>query len=111
MAYQLDRERNNFSKGFTGIKYILPATLKRHGIKNQVDEKMIIAKFEEVKDTLFEKREAEQIQAVYVKWGTLSVACLSGAVVDLLKDKEKEIVDIINQELGYQLVKGLYYLT
>jgi predicted nucleic acid-binding Zn ribbon protein len=100
---------NNMS--FTNIKHILPSSLKRHGIKNQVDEKMIIAKFDEVKDTLFEKREADQIKAVYVKWGTLSVACLSDSVVELLKAREHDILDIINKELGYKLVKGLYYLT
>ncbi len=96
---------------FTNIKTILPESLKRHGIKNQVDEKRIIAKFEEVKDVMFEKRDAEQIKAVYVKWGTLSVACLSETVVELLRAKEHELIDIINKELGTGLVKGLYYLT
>jgi len=97
--------------GFTEIKHILPSMLKRHGIKNQVDEKRIIAKFEEVKDVMFEKRDADQIKAIYVKWGTLSVACLSESAVQMLKTRERDVIDIINKELGAELVKGFYYLT
>ncbi|MFA6422606.1 MAG: hypothetical protein WCV92_04370 [Candidatus Buchananbacteria bacterium] len=92
---------------FTDIGKLLNKSLARHGIKDQVFEKMAVIKFEEIKEIYFGKDLSDLMRPLYLKWGNLIVACLNEDAAKAIYDKEEVIIGILNNELGNNLVKRL----
>jgi len=92
---------------FTGIKKLLNKSLNRHGITDQVFEKMAVGKFEEIKEIYFGKELSILMRPLYLKWGNLMVACLNETASAAIAEKADNIVPILNAELGADLVKRI----
>lgn len=92
---------------FTDISNLLNKSLNRHGIKEQVYEKMAITKFEDVKEVFFGKGIADMMRPLYLKWGNLMVACLDEDASCKITEKEDVLIGILNTELGFNLVKKI----
>ena len=92
---------------FTDIKKLLNPSLYRNGIKDQVYEKMAMAKFEDVKEVYFGKELAQSMRPMYLKWSNLMVACLTEEAAKRIEEKEDVLVGIINAELEISLVKSI----
>ncbi len=92
---------------FTEIKKLLNRSLDRNGIKVQVFEKMVMNKFEEVKNDFFGLEIARSMRPMYLKWGNLMVACLCEEAAKQIEVKKEILIQIINAELKNSPVKNI----
>jgi len=97
--------------GFEKIENLLPSNLKRAGITNQVDTAVALEVIIDVLKNLFPPAlVADNVHALHIKHGTLSLAITSPPLAQEIKAQERPIIEAVNEDLGYPLVARLRYL-
>ncbi|OGH70347.1 MAG: hypothetical protein A2754_00250 [Candidatus Magasanikbacteria bacterium RIFCSPHIGHO2_01_FULL_47_8] len=61
--------------------------------------------------TLFGAAIKDHASAAYIKSGVLSIACLGSTVAQEIKLREKQIIQKINEKMGFTAVKKIKYLS
>lgn len=92
---------------FTGLDKLLEKSLNRHGISDQVHEGLAVGKFEEIKETFFGHDLAGLMRPLYLKWGNLMVACLDERASFAIEEKQEIVINILNAEIGSQVIKRI----
>lgn len=93
------------------IKSILPESLKRAGISDQVQD-------EQVKQVVMQEIERvvgpeliKKIRFLYLKDQTITIASLNGEATSKINDDRTRMIDKINTKLGQELAKEWRFLT
>ena len=92
------------------IKSLLPKSIQRAGITQQVASAQIIKTFAESVNQILPATVAKRIKAVDVKNKIIIVASLSPPVIKELQSKEEEIIEKINKKFGFEVLKKIKYL-
>ncbi|MFH1173447.1 MAG: DciA family protein [bacterium] len=93
------------------IKDLLSKNIQRAGIARQVEATLVLAKFEEILKDIFGSKILNSAKAVSLKDRVITVACLSEAVSQELKIKEREMIRNINEQFNKKIVERLRFLT
>ncbi len=93
------------------LKSLLQKSIKRAGIKRQVDAYYILRAFDKLAGNILDENLKDSVKAISVRNKTLSVACLSSIVAQELKFKEKEIIECINDKFGVETINKIKYIV
>jgi predicted nucleic acid-binding Zn ribbon protein len=96
---------------FNDLKSLIPRSIQRSGIYKRVEASQIILQFNKFKDEMLPGHIAGKAQAMYVKNKVLYVASLSGIVTQELKQKECEVIGLINEHFGREVVNKLRFMA
>jgi len=96
---------------FQPLGDILKKNLQQAGIAEQVGASIVLEKFMKIVKEMWPNEDVtKQINPLYVKSRTLTVACLSSILAQDIKLKERTIIEKLNQEMGEKLVDRIRYL-
>jgi len=97
--------------GFSGIKNLLPQSIRRAGITKQIDANLTLHIYEKIAKDILGEEISRQTKPLYVKNNILTIACLSSLIMQELRYKEGELVERINKEMGSWVIKKLNYIS
>jgi len=89
---------------------LLPQSIRRSGIENQVLSAQIIQTFHEELKSLFGPRVLKRVQAKNLRHKVLTVAVLNSVLAQEIRLHEGEIITNINTKYKKNLVERLRYL-
>lgn len=95
---------------FKDLKSILPKTIKRAGITNQIENLRVLELYGNIVKRVIENSE-NTLRPVYVKDNILTVAALSAEAVKELRYFEAKIIQEINGKLGKIAIEKINYIT
>lgn len=96
---------------FTKVNDLLGKSLKQAGIKRQVSEAKLIENFFELTKNIISFEMRHKLKPLYVKDGSLQIACLSTVLVERLKSRENEIIEALNKPYGRRIINRLKFLA
>ena len=96
---------------FYNLRSLLPKSIKRAGIAEQIKDKQVISFFEQVKKEVLGAELAGRVRPMYLKNKILYVASLSSAAIEKLESGQAEIVGKINKKFGPEAIKKIKYIT
>lgn len=92
---------------FTPLGNLFGRSLQRNRIYPQVEAALAIKYFQTAADGLWSPQATAEMKAVYIKDGCLTVAVLSNIYAQEIMLREMELVKIINQKMGKEVVKRI----
>lgn len=92
------------------LKHLVHKSMKRAGISTQIAAEQVVSTAEKALAQVFGMEVERLCKPLFLKNFTLTVTCTSASFAQELKLKEKEIVHIMNTELGYTAVDRIRYL-
>lgn len=95
---------------FKDLKSILPKTIKRAGITNQLENLRVLELYGNIVKRVIDNSE-NTLRPIYVKDNILTVAALSAEAVKELRYFEAKIILEINGKIGSEAVKKINYIT
>ncbi len=95
---------------FSPIKKILPKAVKNAGIGVKLDEAKILAKFEQTASAVFGESVLKKMKPLYIKDGTLYLACLSDLLAEQIKRQERRFLFELNRPLGKGVIEKIRFL-
>jgi len=96
---------------FYNLKALLPKSIKRAGIANEVKNKQVINFFNKIKFGFLNDELAERTRPMYLKNKILYIASLSSVAVEKLSPRQEELVEGINRKFGRGTVKKIKFIT
>ena len=96
---------------FVKLEQLLPKSVKKADITNQLDSAKILVEFNEVAKKVFGESIMKKIKPLYLKNGTLSVACLSSVLGERLKNQERKVLAELNRPYREKVVERLRFLV
>ena len=96
---------------FQDLKTILPKSVKRAGIGKKVERKQALKMFREALQGILGSDSAAQVKVLYIKESVISLACLSKETVEKIKNSQDEIIEIINKNIGKDVIKQVRYIS
>ncbi len=96
-----------YHKGFTKIGKILPNTIKQYKLEKSFYRHQALKHWETVAGKFFAEAR-EQVRAIDLKNGILTVACLSKDLAYEIKLLAKRIVDELNKLIGKLVVFAIH---
>ena len=96
---------------FTRINKILPKVVKTAGIKVKIDESKVLDNFNDVAVNIFGEAVLKKMKPLYVKDGTLILACLSDLLIERIKQSESRFLWELNKPLGKKVISKIRFLA
>lgn len=96
---------------FNDIHEILPKTIKKVGVHQEVKAKQIEKLFQEELERLLTANILDRLKILYFKDGIITIACLDEAIVERLRASEEQILDRINSILCNNSLQKVQYLS
>lgn len=96
---------------FVKLEQLLPKSIKKAGISHQLDSLKILEEFNKVAKKIFGEEVMKKIKPLYLKNGTLSIACLSSVLGERLKSQEKRVLAELNRPYKKEMVERLRFLV
>jgi hypothetical protein len=96
---------------FIKIEKLLPKSVKKAGIKKQLDSAKILADFGEIGSQVFGPEAIKKIKPLYIKDGTLTITCLSSVLAQKLKAQEKRLIWELNRPYHRKIIERLRFLV
>jgi predicted nucleic acid-binding Zn ribbon protein len=96
---------------FIKLEEILPKSIKKAGIKKQVESAKILEEFNEVASRVFGPRVMKKIKPLYLRNGNLTITCLSSVLAEKLKAKEEKVLQELNRPYKKRIVERLRFLV
>ncbi|MFA6322372.1 MAG: DUF721 domain-containing protein [Candidatus Buchananbacteria bacterium] len=96
---------------FTSIKKIIPKSVKAAGIQNNLNEAKILENFNETAAKVFGDRVLKKIKPLYIKDGTLMVACLSDVLAQYIRENERRFLFELNRPFGKGIIEKIRFLA
>lgn len=96
---------------FVKVGHLLPKSIKKAGIASQLDSVKILEEFNQVAKKVFGPEVMKKIKPLYLKNGTLAVACLSSVLGEKLKSQEKRVLVELNRPYKENVVERLRFLV
>ncbi|MCL5795687.1 MAG: DUF721 domain-containing protein [Patescibacteria group bacterium] len=96
---------------FIKLENILNKSIKKAGIKKQLDTALALDNFSEIIADIFGAAAKGKIQPMYLGDGVLNIACLSDILAQEIKFKEQEIINRLNQPYSKKVVEQLRILV
>ena len=96
---------------FKDIHEILPKTIKKVGIHQEVKAKQVEKLFQEELERLLTANLLGRIKILYFKDGIITIACLDEAIVEKLRSCEEQIIYRINGILCNNSLQKVQYLS
>jgi hypothetical protein len=93
------------------LKSLIKKSVRCRRTDKKIKEIMTLSLFSQAVEKFFNQDIYKKIKPLYFKDDSLIVASLSEAVVREVMSKESQIIDYINSNLEYNLVKKINYLT
>ena len=96
---------------FTPISKIIPKAVKTAGITIKLDEAKLLENFDKVAVAIFGERVLKKIKPLYIKNGTLMVACLSDILAENIKHAEKKFLYELNKPFRKGVIEKIRFLA
>lgn len=96
---------------FSDFKFLLKRAVRRSGASGFVDEKTVLDYFSDYLKEVFDKNVDEKFQIIDFSDGVINVASLCEMNAVNLRNKEKSLIDKINEKLDKALVKKINVIT
>ncbi|MFA4833658.1 MAG: DciA family protein [Patescibacteria group bacterium] len=96
---------------FYNLKSLLPKSIKRAGIANELKNKQIIDFFNLAKKVFLKAELADRIKPMYLRNKILYIASLSSVAAERLEPRQAEIIMEINKKFGPGTVKKIKFIT
>jgi len=90
------------------IKNLLGKSLRRANISHQVELALALEEFSKIVSQEFEGAAKDRVQALYIRDGVITVACLSAPLAQELKFRERIILDKLNKVTNSDIKKIRY---
>lgn len=91
------------------ISELIPNAVARANIGQQVEAVRVVASAERAIHELF-PNETATVRALSVKNKVLTISCVSAALAQEIKMREKVITERVNKELGDTMIERIRYL-
>jgi len=95
---------------FTRINKIIPKAVKTAGLTVKLDEAQLLANFNDVAVMIFGDRVLKKIKPLYIKDGTLMVACLSDILAENIKRQERRFLFELNRPFHKGVIEKIRFL-
>ncbi len=96
---------------FIKVGQLLNKSVKKAGITKQLDSVKILNDFNDLGRQIFGEEIMKKIKPLYLKEGTLAVACLSSVLAEKLKVSEKGFLAKLNRPYKKKIVERLRFLV
>ena len=96
---------------FIKLEKILFHSVKKAGIKNQLDSSDFMNQLKEAGEIIFGAENIKKMKFLECKDGVLHIACTSSILADKLKAREKSLVWQLNKSFGKKVVEKLKFLN
>lgn len=96
---------------FNDIHEILPRTVQKVGIHQQLKANQIEKLFQEELERLLTQNILERLKILYFKDGILTIACLEEAIIERLRAQEEQIIYRVNNILCNNSLREVRYLS
>jgi Dna[CI] antecedent, DciA len=101
----------NFEKSsymsFIKIEALLSKSLRKTGIKKQVDCAVAIERAAEGLSHILGEEVCEHIRPVYIRYRTLTIACLSDGAAAKMGRFEEDIIKYVNDGFPYPVIERI----
>lgn len=89
------------------IESLLARSLKKRGIKNQIDSVLALERAQSIMEKLLGPEVAPTARPAYIQYKSLTVCCLNGAVAERLGLYQNEIISYVNEGFSQRLVERI----
>lgn len=96
---------------FQKLENLLPKSVKKAGIVNQVSAAIVCDKFIKVLNEVFDERVTKKVKPMYIKNKTLTIAVLNSVLAQEIKLHEPEILEKLNEKGKEKVVESLRFLV
>lgn len=96
---------------FNDFKFLLKRAVRRSGASDFVDEKTVLNYFSDYLKEVFGRGIDEKFKIIDFSDGVINVASLCELNAVNLRNKEKSLIDKINEKLDKALVKKINVIT
>ena len=96
---------------FETLKYLLPKTLKRAGIKKQTETAIVLDRAREYLAKALSDEFTREITPAYVKYRTLTIACLSSAAASSVSLMEEELLEYVNKSFPRPMIDRILVVS
>jgi len=93
------------------IASIIPKTIKKAGIENQIASTQVLDIFEKYKGVFLHPALAIKVRAAYFQNNILNIASLSTEASRELASREFDIMAFINEKLGIRVVEKIVLIV
>lgn len=92
---------------FLKIGTLLDPSMKRAGIKKSVETARALKRAEDILKALHGDEIVDSVRPVYIRYKTLTFACIDSAQSATVGPDEKEILEYVNKGFPYKVVERL----
>lgn len=96
---------------FVKVNKLLDKSVDKAGIQSDLDSAKILIEFSSIAQKVFGQAVMKKIKPLYLKKGTLTLACLSSVLADKLKKQERKILEELNRPYREKVVEKLRFLV
>jgi hypothetical protein len=93
------------------IKDVADYSLEKKGIKNQLQESLVINEANKLIVEFFAEDAKDKARAIYFSSGVLTIAVLSDDLHGQMKSQEEEFVAILNSKFLDNIISSLKFLN
>lgn len=95
---------------FVNIGKIIPKAVKSAGIEVSLNEAKLLDNFNETAVKVFGEDVLKKIKPLYIKNGTLMVACLSDLLATRIRDNERRFLYELNKPFHKGVIEKIRFL-
>ncbi|MBN1326067.1 DUF721 domain-containing protein [Candidatus Falkowbacteria bacterium] len=92
------------------IKKLLQKRIKQTGLSKNIRTSLLIQEFEKIIPEIIGDSASNKIKPLFIKNGTLTVACLSSAVMAEINLKKQLIINKINKKFDTLALKNIRFI-
>ena len=96
---------------FVKLEKLLDKSVAKAGIKKQVESVRILNNFSKVGEKFFGRQAMKKIKPLYLKNGTLTLACISSVLAEKIKAQERKVLEELNRSYKEKVVEKLRFLV
>ncbi|MFA6254440.1 MAG: DciA family protein [Patescibacteria group bacterium] len=93
------------------IDKLLPKSIKKAGLTNQLAAKDFLNQFQEAGELVFGESVMKKIKPLKCEGGILTISCLSSVLSQDLKAREKTLIWQLNRFFGQRVVEKIKILN
>lgn len=92
------------------LEKLLPKSIRQAGLTAKVSAALLTERYSQVVQEIFGQKIINKVRPLYVRNGTLTVACLNSVISQELKFKENEILKRIHGNTQEKIIARIRYI-
>lgn len=96
---------------FTSIEKLVDHAVKRAGLKKQVDTAVALERATKIIRTILGSDTEQTIRPAYIRYKTLTIACIDSSAAATVGMIDQEILDYVNEGQPYKIAERIGVIT